>query len=599
MSSGAVNPEPVDHRGSRDSGASPQQDILAAGSRITLAGQTHEVLVFERGASGRLDVVLDTGTRLRRVPFFQLLQQLSAEKPPVRRDAGALVHSPALAELPEERQRYYLERYHDLLQVQTGSLRGDLEGDRAAGIARADYDPDTTTLTQRLERKSAERLNRGAPASSVRSLRRDLRKIASHGIEGLIHANTKSSHRVIADCDDKVVQVVREVVLSQKDAAKVTNAAMLRKARAALIRAGICEGVSDYRLRRLIAEVSRAEDLHLEAKSRERAALKPGTVYGARLVSRPGEVVQVDATTTNLHVYDARLGWVRAMILSAIDVYTRSVLALRVVTGTPTSRDVAMLVWDMGRPYVTRAGFPYELAYHHGVPRLLSINANPDDVEAGELERIGIKPALAPSVIVMDHGKEFDSAHLMSALARIGVDVEFCAPRTPHAKGVVEAFHNAIREIQALLPAYKGADVNNHPAGVEDLATLTAQDLRDALWEYVLEIYHHTPHRGLTAAHRSDTPLSPAMVWSAYLGAGGSVCTPSDRCSPRASRLRPRPCSCTTTAGTSAGSTCDTRRRASGCASPAPVKRRGPANPAASSSTAPSARTSPRPTCVP
>lgn len=60
--------------------------------------------------------------------------------------------------------------------------------------------------------------------------------------------------------------------------------------------------------------------------------------------------------------------------MTAIDIFTRCIVALRVVTGSVTSRDVAMLIWDIGRPTVTRAGFPYELAHHHGMPTLIAVN---------------------------------------------------------------------------------------------------------------------------------------------------------------------------------------------------------------------------------
>lgn len=301
--------------------------------------------------------------------------------------------------------------------------------------------------------------------SSIRALRRKVQQAQRHGIDGLIHGNTNPPGAPRRTAEPQVLQIVQEVLASQPQRAKTSQVTLLRLIRARLLRDGVETKLSDYRLKQLIGEHSRAMDLHLEAKGRERVALKPQVVYGSRVVSRPGEVVQVDATTTNIHVFDPRCGWIRAVVLTAIDVFSRCILALRVVTNAPTSRDVAMLVWDIGRPVVTRSGYPYELVHHHGVPRLIAVNSDPCDPEEQELERIGIKPALTPSVIVMDHGKEFDSVHLISALARVGIDIDFCGPRAAHAKGVIESFHNVLREIQSLLPAYKGANVNNHPRG--------------------------------------------------------------------------------------------------------------------------------------
>lgn len=206
--------------------------------------------------------------------------------------------------------------------------------------------------------------------------------------------------------------------------------------------------------------------------------MKPDVTYGRRQVSRPGEIIQVDGTDTTIHVWDPRLGWAKATILSAIDVFTRCIVALRVVLGKPTSRDVAMLVCDMGRPVVTRSGWPYELVHHHGMPRLLSIvkdviGPTASGTGGQGLELIGPKPTVWPSAIVMDHGKEFDSLHLMSVCARAGIDVVFCPPRQARAKGTVEALHNGYREIESLVAGFKGSHVGNHPKGAEDRAFLT------------------------------------------------------------------------------------------------------------------------------
>jgi hypothetical protein len=71
--------------------------------------------------------------------------------------------------------------------------------------------------------------------------------------------------------------------------------------------------------------------------------------------------------------------------------------------------------------------------------------------------------------------------------------------------------------------AFKGASVANHPRGVEQEACLTAQDLQDALWEYVLNIYRWKEHEGLTEAHGSDIPLCPAGVFENYVANGGWI----------------------------------------------------------------------------
>jgi hypothetical protein len=48
-----------------------------------------------------------------------------------------------LAELSEEERAAVSKRYRDLVQIETGSLRGNPDADRRAGILHPDYDPKT------------------------------------------------------------------------------------------------------------------------------------------------------------------------------------------------------------------------------------------------------------------------------------------------------------------------------------------------------------------------------------------------------------------------------------------------------------------------
>lgn len=503
---------------------------VAPGALVTYEKKTARIVSFERGPAGRLEALIDNGSGLQRVPIASLFAAI-ADLEPATPDAEteAEFQSPLLAELPDEERKRIETRYRDLKQAATGSRHGTPEADRARGVLSPTYDPLVHNKGERWRAKSEELKARGESANSVPQLRRQLDAVDLNGIEALIHGNKKTRKHQLAGADEEVITVLTEFLHAQPGRARTSNKALLVLGKAALAQAGVGQELTDYKLRIIIGELSRALDLHHEAKGRERVALKPDVVYGRRLVSRPGEIVQIDATTTNIHVFDPRLGWIRSTILTAIDVFTRCVLALRVITGSATTRDVTMLLWDIGRPTVTRSGYPYELIHHHGMPRLIAVNHDPDEpVDSNHIDILGTKPALIPSAIVVDHGREFDSEHLMSACARIDVDVIFCPPRAAHAKGVVESLHNGWREVQSLLTAYKGANVNNHPKGVEDLATLTAQDLRDALWEYVLEIYHWREHQGLAELHNSQTPLCPAGVFEAYLESGGEVTVPTD-----------------------------------------------------------------------
>lgn len=527
MSDLVVNPE-----GDKPGSDPAVRSRLGVGELVMLGEQTVRIEAFDRDDSGRLTVLLDSGTGLERVSWLELVARVSAAVEPRRElatDSEVRPISPVLAELPTTLADAIVERYRDLVQIQTGSRRGDPDGDRLAGRLAEDYDPQLTTQTQRLERKSRDLAAREVPRSSVATLRRQLRQVRAGGVDALIHGNRRLLTDRLEGVSEHAVSVITDALRKEPNLARVSQRALVDKVRAALIRAEVPEQITNYKLRIIVGELSRDLELHRDAKSRERVTTAPDVVYGRRQVSRPGEIVQIDATDTTIHVWDPRLKWAKATIVSAIDVFTRCVVALRVVLGKATSRDVAMLICDMGRPMVTRGGWPYELEQYHGIPRLVSIVNEVEPAPEGPgLDLIGRKPSITPSCIVLDHGKEMDSMHLMSVCARAGIDAVFCPPLSGHAKGTVEALHNTYREIESILGGFKGSHPGNHPADAESHACLTPQDLRDALWEYVLNIYHWEPHDGLKELHHSDAALCPAGIFSAYIAGGGWIDIPSD-----------------------------------------------------------------------
>lgn len=499
--------------------------LLNVGAELRLSDATVRVVAFDLSPSMGLDIVLDRGDRLVRLPLHQVMSAL-LQDPPCEPIEEGKSPTTALDDLPEDERRRLCRRYADLRQIETGSTRGNPDSDRDQGILDARYDPQITTKSQRVVSKSKELTTRGERGVSRAALMRQL-KAVQVGPEGLIHGNRGIGRSVLQDADADVVEALAAALAGESTNARISDKQLLVKCRAALKRAGVGHDVSQHRLRRLVGELTRGNRLHLEAKARERHALKPDVVYGRRHVSRPGEIVQIDATDTTIHVFDPITGWATATILSGIDVFSRCVVALRVIVGRVTSRDVSMLLLDMSRATVSRSGWPYELMYPHGVPRLVSIVDNPGDaVEDPRL--IGQKPVVMPSTIVMDHGRENDSVHLLSAASRLGIEVVFCPPHAAHAKGIVESLHNTLREVQSVFAAFKGANVANHPADVEHHAMLTAADLHDALWEYILTIYHHSPHQGLADLHRSDRALTPAGVYTTSLQSGGWIEVPKD-----------------------------------------------------------------------
>ncbi|MEJ7773779.1 MAG: Mu transposase C-terminal domain-containing protein [Nocardioidaceae bacterium] len=505
--------------------------LLGQGTALTDGQTVQRVLGYARTPDGRPGVVVETETGQRHISYAELCAR-ALETRSVQSALSAVLVEPQTSDwlaLPEKERRRVLRRVRHLLQVQTGSPDGDPERARRLGRLDLSYDPVATSRADRVKNKSQELGGLQEKGASQRSIYRDLATLVSHGMGGLAH-KSHGAPLTLVGVDPVVLDVLRGFLESQSAAARISVKKLLVKARRALQDRDLGEDLSRYKLQQILGELSRGMAMHREARSRETHANKPVRLYSRLAVSRPGEIVQIDATDTVVHVWDPDLGWVKTVILSAICVYTRCVVAFRVCTVAVTGRDVAMLLWDIGKPVVCRAGWPYELDRWHGMPTTVNINAAPADGAGppGLPEQIGVKPAAIPSLVVFDHGSENDSISIAAVCAGAGIDVLFCPPRAPHAKGVVEAYHNFLREAQSPLDAYKGANPMNHPKGVESQAVLTPQDLRDCLWEAIIGIYHKSPHEGLDDREHPVFRSSPEMIFDQYMETGGYVEVPQD-----------------------------------------------------------------------
>lgn len=465
------------------------------------------IRAFSHDAFGRLEVLIDHGdTTMNRYALADLVGMVFAAADPTRDDA----ESPLLLELPEAEQAKYRRQQGDLLQVRTGSRSGTPDLDRAAGVLDPAYEPRTTSQEQRIKAKVAE-LNRTGEAISRSTFFRRIGDFQTNGIDGLIHAGRRLTTSYLSTLNPADVEVIRQVLKTTGCAAKLSNNRLVSVVRGELDRSELGQNLSHYQLKRAVGAASSGLGLHHQAKGRHQHGIKPVRMYGTRPVSRPGEIIQIDATRSNIHVFDPDCGYLPATILTAIDVCSRSVCALRVITGEATARDVGALFWDMMKPMVARSGWPFELQQFHGRPSLVSIVNNPSP----ELDDryIGTKPSLYPATIVLDRGSLNNSAELISTATRCGIEIIFAPPGAGYAKGIIEALHNVWDDINSLLPGYKGANVANHPQGIESRALLTARDLQDAIWTCILHEVHNSPHQTLavelgTARHKKSALLA-------------------------------------------------------------------------------------------
>src|SRR5207248_3728853 len=106
---------------------------------------------------------------------------------------------------------------------------------------------------------------------------------------------------------------------------------------------------------------------------------------------------------------------------------------------------------------------------YHGIPRNLVMTE--DQPLAGV-------PVCPPETLVIDHGKAFLSAHVISVCTRLGISIQPAQPKKPTDKPTCERFFRTLREgLIQHLPAYKGPDIYSRGEHVEDAAFLFLHEL--------------------------------------------------------------------------------------------------------------------------
>ncbi len=212
--------------------------------------------------------------------------------------------------------------------------------------------------------------------------------------------------------------------------------------------------------------------------------------------------------------------WVRVQLTVAQDLFTRCIVGLRVTPVSTKAVDVAGVLYDAIVPQPAPSHWPDSACWpYHGVP---------DAVVFDESARWR-GPVCAPETLVVDHGKVFLSAHVISVCTRLGISIQPAQPHKPTDKPTVERFFKTLREgLIQHLPAYKGPDVHSRGLRVADEAFLFVHELEDVIREWVAGVYHLAKHDGLSVPEWPHLALSPAEMFAIGVGRAGLLRIPVD-----------------------------------------------------------------------
>lgn len=244
-------------------------------------------------------------------------------------------------------------------------------------------------------------------------------------------------------------------------------------------------------------------NLKASAKARRSEARRPTRPMLTRVPTRPGELVELDATRLDVECIlpSGRAGFLT--VSTAIDVCSSGVLAFTVgAFGTRGTDQVALIAQMVTMP-----------ESRHGLlearRRLMQDHPDAGLLPPDEFERLILhKPFVYPSQMTMDNGSDFQSNTVYNASRARGISIVFASPGQPTTKPHVERFNGEMnRSFAATHAGYAGDSAVNKGRRKHDL--LPWDLLLHLLFDWIYGTYNATPSKGLH-------PLQPGRKFSPY-----------------------------------------------------------------------------------
>lgn len=374
-----------------------------------------------------------------------------------------------------------------------------------------------------IERKASE------VAVSTKTLRRWIQNYAESGVAGL--ADSKLTRKRAPQVDPRWETTLKRVLRSFTNASTPTRGAVIDAAHRA-VEAEYGDAVAlpsrAVAYRRVEAN-SKGQYTFGSSKARRSAAGRPAGPYGRLRATRPGEYIVLDTTPLDVFAMEpVTLRWVPVELTVAMDLYTRCVVGLRLMPISTKSQDVANVLYQCVTQQFGVGDNDQFVWPFHGVPKNVLVGF--EDVNAVADGASDQTPGLVPETIVVDHGRQYLSAHVIGVCARFGISVQPAIPNKPTDKPTIERFFRTLRQsLLQHLPAYKGPDVYSRGKDIEGQAFYYVGELEQIIREWVGSVYHRTEHRGLCVPELGTGNFSPAEMWEIGLARSGALTLPARR----------------------------------------------------------------------
>ncbi|MFD3553343.1 transposase [Streptomyces goshikiensis] len=427
--------------------------------------------------------------------------------------------------LPQQRQTV-MRRMEHLREVETGYRSGDPLL-AAPGEPRPQYDPATTTLTQRRQAKSEELAAAaardpeaakalGLDKASYRTLIRwdlDRRRFGPIGCADDRWLREASGRRISAAVREALFAVRHETLHRSKLTARDRERLIHQYVREVF---GEDEPVPSYETLRVVWREWFGAGGARQRYARSAASAQEWTTGRHVVVHRPGQVVALDTTELSVKVRDDVFADPVTVYLSlALDVYTHSIVAFRLTLVSDTAMDIAMVLRDVMMPLPLRPDWGEEMEWAYpGVPATLVAQ-----FAGGKVAGL---PFFAPEVVTTDHGAVYKNHHLVEVQRVIGANIRPSRVLRPTDKQAVERAFGAIQSLLfRILPGYRGVDSSDRGVDPEGDACLTVAEMEHLIATWIVGVWQNRKFGSYAPSWDPSGEHSPNSLFAASMSQGG------------------------------------------------------------------------------
>ncbi|MFJ3981336.1 hypothetical protein [Streptomyces fungicidicus] len=243
--------------------------------------------------------------------------------------------------------------------------------------------------------------------------------------------------------------------------------------------------------------------------------------------------MQIDSTGLDIIAIGDDGRPVQVELTAAIDVVSRTIIGAMIVPkvrgrgprgrrlgGRATrSFDAVLMLAQALAPMPARPGWsPQALAEQSEMPYADLVACDP------RMAGAAARPVIRPRMVVVDHGKIFNSEHFDDVCRMLDIKVRPARERTATDKAVIESTFNAIkRRFSQYVAGYTGSDLRRRGKHVNDGPLWSLNELQDLLNEWIALDWQQKPHDGLRSPFLPGLTISPNHMYATLVAVEGHV----------------------------------------------------------------------------